>query len=218
VTYEIDPANPDRVALQEAAGVLAVGGLVVLPTETVYGIAARPDVPGATDRLFEAKQRPSSLNLPILAAAASQAWTVAEPTTGAGALAAAFWPGPLTLVLRRTRVSAGWALGDRADTVGIRVPDHHLAHELLEATGPLAATSANISGQSPASTRDELVATFLDKADVILVLAEGAPPPGGTASTVVDATGDRVHILRAGAIDERAILTALAEGGPGRGR
>ena len=80
VTYEVDPADPDPVALDAARQVLAAGGLVVLPTDTVYGIAARPDLPGATERLFEAKRRPPALNLPILASSEPQAWEVAEPT------------------------------------------------------------------------------------------------------------------------------------------
>ncbi len=214
MTYEIDPADPDREALEAAAEELGAGGLAVLPTETVYGIAARPDLPAATERLFDAKRRPPSLNLPVLAASESEAWDVAEPTPGARALAAAFWPGPLTLVLRRTARSKGWMLGERPHTIAVRVPDHRIPLALLGITGPLATTSANISGQAPASTRDELLAAFADRAGVILVLAPGIPAPAGAASTVVDCTGHGARILRAGPITEDSARSVLREGGP----
>lgn len=217
MSYEVDAANPDRAALDAAADALAGGGLVIFPTETVYGIAARPDVPAATDRLFDAKQRPSSLNVPVLTSSATEAWHVAEPTTGARALAAAFWPGPLTLVLRRTDRSRTWMLGDSPDTVAVRVPDHPVPLALLELTGPLAVTSANISGQPPAMDRDALRATVGDRAEVILVLPPDAPPPGGVASTVVDLTGGDIGILRRGAIPEAEIRRVVA-GGSSQGR
>jgi tRNA threonylcarbamoyl adenosine modification protein (Sua5/YciO/YrdC/YwlC family) len=216
VTYEVDPANPDPAALRAAATALASAQLVVLPTETVYGIAARPDLPTATDQLFEAKRRPPSLNLPVLVSSAPQAWDVAEPTPGARALAAAFWPGPLTLVLPRTAHSNPWMLGERRDTIAVRVPDHRIPLAVVGMAGPLATTSANISGQAPASTRDELEAAFADRAEVILVLREGAPAPGGVASTLVDCSTDEVRILRRGGITETEIHRELGDSSRGR--
>jgi L-threonylcarbamoyladenylate synthase len=216
--FEVDPARPDEHALAAAAEALGAGQVVVFPTETVYGIACRPDLHHATEQLFMAKARPPWLNLPVLAATKAEAWTVAEPTSGASALAAAFWPGGLTMVLSRTGTSKDWRLGEQPDTIAVRVPNHAIALGVLRIAGPLAVTSANISGQPPASTRDGLLAAFSDTAHVILVLAGGAPLPGGIASTVVDATGDEVRVLRAGAVGEAAIRAALGEEGTRQGQ
>jgi tRNA threonylcarbamoyl adenosine modification protein (Sua5/YciO/YrdC/YwlC family) len=207
--FEVDPDRPDDRALDTAAAAIERGELVLLPTETVYGLAARPDLPAATERLFEAKRRPSSLNLPVLAPTEAQAWTVAESTPRARVLASAFWPGALTLVLRRRAISAGWWLGDRADTVAMRVPDHPIPLSLLRKTGNLAVTSANISGRAPASDREALVKTFSGQVGAILLLPGAAPPPGGVASTVVDCSGPSLEILRDGAIPRPALEAAL---------
>lgn len=192
-----------------AARALARGELVVVPTETVYGICARPDVDGATGRLFDAKRRPRGLNLPVLAATGERALglTVGGGPAGAGALAAAFWPGPLTIVLRRGEASRGWDLGEERETIGVRVPDHPVALELLRLTGPLAVTSANISGERPARGEAELRLAFGDLVAVYLV---GDPPPaGGAPSTVVGLT-DPSHprLLRRGALDPSDVRRA----------
>lgn len=206
--YEIDPDRPDEGALRAAALAVEAGGLVILPTETVYGLAARPDLPRATARLFEAKGRPGSLNLPVLAPSASAAWDLAVPIAPARRLASAFWPGPLTLVLPRTDRSRPWALGERA-SIAVRVPDHRLTEALLRRTGPLAATSANRSGRPPLERPDDLVRTFADRVAVFLVLAPGSTPPTGVPSTVVDCTDPRIRVARRGALDEEAIRRAL---------
>lgn len=190
VTFELDPAHPGEWAegLDAAAAALEAGGLVVLPTETVYGIACRPDMPDATERLFAAKRRPGTLNLPILASTADQAWSIGIRSQEAQRLADRFWPGPLTLILRRTDDAMTWNLGERKRSVGVRVPDHAIATALLERTGSLAVTSANLSGEPPLEDRASLEATFADAAAVILTLSPDAPPPAGASSTVVDLT------------------------------
>jgi L-threonylcarbamoyladenylate synthase len=217
-TFEVDPSRPDgwSDALGEAASALDAGGLVVLPTETVYGIACRPDVPEATDRLFAAKQRPGTLNLPILAASAEEAWLVGIRSDQAERLADQFWPGPLTVVLRRTDHSIAWSLGERQQSVGVRVPDHPIATALLQRTGPLAVTSANLSGRAPLDDRVAIEATFTAVASVILVLPPDAPRPEGASSTVVDLTqalGVSVLaqplILREGPIDCHELADVL---------
>jgi len=142
-----------RDPVSEAADAARAGRLIVLPTDTVYGIGTRPDDPAATERLFDAKARPSDLELPILAATAAEARTLARFDARADRLAGACWPGALTLVLPRTGVSTGWELGGDPATVGVRVPHHPLALAVLAATGPLAVTSANRSGAPPAGTR-----------------------------------------------------------------
>ncbi len=209
--FEIDPGRPEAAAeaIEVAGGALLAGQLIVLPTETVYGIAARPNHESATRDLFEAKRRPAGLNLPILAGSPESAWTVGAKSDSAGNLASAFWPGPLTLVLPRTEAAHDWYLGEERDTVGVRVPDHAIASRLLAKTGPIAATSANLSGQPPLSSREDLVQAFGEAVAVYLVLRAGVSPPQGQASTVVDLTGEDPRILREGPIDQDAIASAL---------
>jgi tRNA threonylcarbamoyl adenosine modification protein (Sua5/YciO/YrdC/YwlC family) len=212
--FEADASRPEaaKKAVEAGAAALRAGHLVVFPTETVYGIAARPDHGSATRKLFEAKRRPAGLNLPILAPAAESAWTVGVKTRGAENLAAEFWPGPLTLVLPRTDVARPWYLGDEPDTVGVRVPDHSFAARLLAMTGPIAATSANLSGQAPVYSRDDLVAAFGDAVAVYLVLPPALPPPEGQASTVVDLTAGAPKVLRDGPISEASVDSAFYRG------
>lgn len=194
-------------ALDDAAAALADGALVVIPTDTVYGLAARPDDPSATARLFEAKGRPRRLELPILVANADQAERVALLDDRARVLGERFWPGALTLVLPRTPEVRSWDLGGDPDTVGVRIPDHPLALALLETTGPLAVTSANPSGVPPLREGESLVAAFGDR--VAIYLCEEAPLEG-VASTVVDLAHGEPEVLREGAVTGAEIASELA--------
>ncbi len=213
-TFGVDPDRPDDSGetIAEAAAALEVGGLVVLPTDTVYGIACRPDDAAATARLFEAKGRPRFLNLPVLVASATQAWELGARSDLAGALADRFWPGPLTMVLPRTERSRPWGLGDAGDTIGLRVPDQRLTLRLLERTGPLAATSANLTGSPPLDTPEALEAAFGSAVAVCLILRDGAKPPGGAPSTVLDlaSTAGLVELVRDGPIDRDEIRDVIA--------
>ena len=213
--FEVDPAQLREAvpAISAAEEALARGHLIVFPTETVYGIAAEPAIPGATAPVFEAKQRPARLTLPVLVTSSEVAWSFGERTEPAAAAAARFWPGPLTLVLRRTERSRPWDLGDERDTIGIRVPDHPIAQALLQPFGALATTSANRSGEPPLMDREALLAAFGDRVAVYLVLAHGAPHPGGTPSTVVAVTEDDLRILRPGRISEQDLRSALEGSG-----
>jgi tRNA threonylcarbamoyl adenosine modification protein (Sua5/YciO/YrdC/YwlC family) len=181
-----------------AAGVLLAGELVVLPTDTVYGLAACPVVAGATRRLFAAKGRGADVPVAVLCADAEQALGLADPASlGADVrrIAARLWPGPLTLVLRR-RPDLGYELGEPAATVGVRCPDEPLVRALATAVGPLATTSANRHGEPTPPTAAGVAEHF--GAAVALVLdggARSAPP-----STVVDATGPSWRLLRAGSL------------------
>jgi tRNA threonylcarbamoyl adenosine modification protein (Sua5/YciO/YrdC/YwlC family) len=193
-------------ALDEAIEAVRRGDLIVFPTDTVYGIGARPDDPAATRRLFEAKRRRSDLQLPVLVASREAARTVALFDDRAERAARLWWPGPVTLVLPRSSESAGWELGGDFTTIGLRVPQHVLAVTLLEAAGPMAVTSANLSGQPTATTCDDLVEAFGDLVSVYICEPE---PLLGQSSTVVDLTGPSVRVLRAGAASAESIRAAL---------
>ena len=196
-----DPVNDAAVAAR-------AGRLIVLPTDTVYGIGSRPDLPEATDRIFAAKRRPRDLDLPVLVPSGGAAREIAVLDDRATRLAERFWPGALTLVLRRTDASRSWNLGRGGSTIAVRVPRHPLALAVLERTGPLAITSANRSGGPPLATCEDLEATFGDAVDVYLC---GPEPLVGVASTVLDLATGEPTVLRAGAVggdDVRAVLEA----------
>jgi tRNA threonylcarbamoyl adenosine modification protein (Sua5/YciO/YrdC/YwlC family) len=203
--------------VEEAAEAALRGALVVLPTDTVYGIGTRPDDPNATARVFEAKGRPRDLELPVLAPDLAAARTIAAMDARAEALVRRFWPGPLTVVLPRTAASRGWDLGGDPTTIGVRVPRHPLALAVLERTGPLAVTSANRSG-SPTPETCEAIAELFGDAVAVYLCADG--PPDGRPSTVVDLAHGGPAVIRAGAIEERAVRDALgieSTGNPGAG-
>jgi L-threonylcarbamoyladenylate synthase len=209
--HNVDPDQPEDAgaAVGAVAKAIRQGQLVIFPTETVYGLAAAPQERAATERIFDAKERPARLDLPVLAGSVSEALALAEPTGAAEALAAAFWPGPLTMVIRRSRVSAGWYLGAAEDTIGIRVPGLALAREILRRTGPLATTSANVSGRPPLLDGDALRRTFGDSVAVYLVVPPGVQPPHGLPSTVVDLTSPSPATLREGPISAGDVARAL---------
>lgn len=198
-------SGPDVIA--QAAAATRAGELIVFPTDTVYGVATRPDDPAATARLFEAKRRPRDLELPVLAASVNEVRALARFDDDVERLAAACWPGGLTLVLRRTPASAAWDLGGDPLTVGIRIPHHPLAQVLLAAAGPLAVTSANRSGVPPAFTCEELEATFGDA--VRFYLCQDTPP-AGTPSTVLDLAHGPARLLRRGAVAPEVIARLLS--------
>lgn len=212
LVFHLDPAaEPDPGAVRAAAAALERGALVVFPTETVYGIGTRPDDRQATGRLFTAKRRPPGLSLPVLAPSAREALELGLPDERAEALARAFWPGPLTVVLRRSERSLPWYLGERGGTVGVRVPDHPVALAVLRAFGPVATTSANLTGLPPLRTEEDLRATFGETVEVYLVMAPSAMPPHERPSTVVDLTGERPRLLRPGPVPAERIAQVLRQ-------
>ncbi len=201
-------SEPDRETdpIREAAEAALAGMLVVLPTDTVYGIGTRPDDEAAIERLFEAKQRPRDLDLPVLVPSPEAALDIAVFDERSERIARAAWPGALTLVLPRTDASRPWNLGENPETIGVRMPAHPLALAVLSVTGPLAVTSANLSGGPPATTCEELADLF-GEAVAVYLCEEG--PLMGRPSTVVDlAHGDPV-VLRAGALDEVSLASLL---------
>ncbi len=190
---------------QIAAEVLARGDLIVLPTDTVYGLGSRIET-HAIDRIFAAKQRPPDRAVPVLLADADAVSLVARefPET-ARRLAAAFWPGPLTLALpRRDDMPANLT---HLPTVGVRVPDHDGARTIIAAAGgAVAVTSANRSDQPPALTLQDAVRYL---ADSVALYLDGGASPGGTPSTVVTFEGEQLRVLRAGPISEAMLRTAI---------
>jgi L-threonylcarbamoyladenylate synthase len=219
VTARLLPDGPESRA--EAARVLAGGGIVAFPTDTVYGIAVALETPGGIDRLFAAKGRPPERAVALLLADAAQASEIGELNAAATALAEAFWPGGLTLVVpRRADRPLPAALTGReapdVPSVGLRVPDHEAPRALAAAIGPLPTTSANRSGEPEARDAQELQAQLGAGLDLIL---DGGPAGGGPASTVVDTTSEPVRILRAGALTTDVIAACLASANlPGVGR
>jgi L-threonylcarbamoyladenylate synthase len=191
--------------LQDAAASLDRGDLVVIPTDTVYGLAARPEVRGATAKVFEAKRRPRDLTLPVLVASVAEAGAIARMDARARALAALFWPGPLTIVLARGDRAAAWDLGEERETVGIRLPDHPVALSLLRITGPLAVTSANRSGE-PTPPDCDGVRLALGPAVAVYLCAGRCT---GAPSTVVDLSGPQPRVTRPGAVGIDDIQDAL---------
>lgn len=185
---------------------------MVVPTDTVYGVAARLDRPEAISSIFRLKERPEDKPLPVLGSSVEQLGAVAEIDERARDLAGAFWPGPLTLVLpRRPGFEVDLGGPDDGVTVGVRVPRSPLLASLLEGSGPLAVTSANLSGRPPAATVEEARAAFGDKVTIYLEEGRG----GGRASTVVSLVRpDGFEILRPGPLSESEIAAAL-QGGSG---
>lgn len=184
------------------------GDLVVLPTDTLYGVGADAFDPDAVQRLLDAKGRGREMPPPVLVPEVRTIDGLATDVPAyARALIERYWPGPLTLVLK-AQPSLMWDLGDTGGTVAVRMPDHEVALELLTAVGPMAVSSANRTGH-PASRTVIDAATQLG-ASVEFYL-DGGPVTGGLASTIVDCTRDEPTVLRRGAIDADEILALAAE-------
>lgn len=204
-TESSDPASIDR-----AARILAAGGLVVVPTDTVYGVAASLARPDAIARLYFAKERPGEKPIPLLVAGSDELRQLAgQLSPAAQRLVDRFCPGGLTLVIT-TRVRLPDELTGGRSTVAVRIPDHPWTRRLIAAVGgALPTTSANLSGAPPAQTAAEAERALGDRVDLIV---DGGACPGGIASTVVDVTGDQPVILRQGAITEAAIRETWSGG------
>lgn len=221
----MDP-RPSTPALAAAAQHLGSGGLLVLPTDTVYGIGCLADDAGAVSRLLAVKGRGRQMPPPVLVAGPEQLdGIVAHVPAAARALMRAHWPGALTLVLDADP-QLGWDLGETGDTIAVRMPDHPLALALLRAVGPMAVTSANRTGESPATDAASGRAAFPGRVtDVVgpagpgdaervadILLLDGGPTPGPVPSTIVDLAGGRAQapvVLREGVLTRAAVAAAL---------
>jgi len=205
-----DCSDPGQrsAGIDAATSAIARGELALVPTDTVYGVAADAFTPAAVARLLAAKNRGRSMPVPVLIGEASTlAGLVVTVPSVAHALAEAFWPGGLTLVVEHAP-SLAWDLGDAEGTVAVRLPDDEVVRELLRRTGPLAVSSANRSGRPAATTADEAQQQLGERASVLL---DGGPRTGSAASTIVDCTVAVPRVLRIGAISLEQLREVVPE-------
>jgi len=208
VSTSYDCSDPDarREGLAAAAGAVRAGGLVVLPTDTVYGLGCDAFSSEAVRTLLEAKGRTAAMPAPVLVGS----WRtidglVSVVPNAARELIEAFWPGGLSLVLPHAP-SLAWELGDTRGTVMLRMPLHPVALELLREVGPMAVSSANRSGSPPAATMDE---ARLQLGQSVSVYLDGGPSGAPVASTIVDLTSSAPRILREGAVPTSEVAAVL---------
>ncbi len=201
----------DASGRAQAVDVLKAGGIVALPTDTVYGIAVAIATPAGIERLFEVKRRPPDRAIMLLLDDATQAARAGQMTPAAAALAAAAWPGGLSVVVPQ-RADVRWpsVLTGGAATIGLRVPDHGAPRTLARGVGPLPTTSANVSGLPEASDAAGIVDQLGELIDLVL---DGGPALGGPASTVVDCTSTLPVILRVGAVPVGEVAAILDRAG-----
>lgn len=191
----------------QVAKIVEAGGVIVLPTDTVYGIGANPYSTQAVNAVLAAKGRGRQMPPPVLIADPADAPRVSKTLTPAAEkLIEAFWPGALTLITTVVD-DINFDLGDIKDTIAIRMPDHPVTLGVLRETGPLAVTSANLTGQPPATNIEQAIKCFGE--DVACYIDSG-PTPGPVPSTIVDVTGDPV-LLRAGIISVEALEEAMGQ-------
>ena len=183
--------KPTKAGLKRAAQLLRSGGVLAFPTDTVYGLGASADDEVAQKRIYQIKGRPVGMPLILMVAAESQLEGLVHVDSRAEAYMRKWWPGPLTLIL--------YAKG--GGTLGVRIPKHEVALELLRHAGPLMTTSANLHGGEPAMNADEAGAV-----QGVIAVLDGGVAPGGTASSVLDLTGPEPHVLREGAIPAPELL------------
>ncbi|MEJ5187158.1 MAG: L-threonylcarbamoyladenylate synthase [Candidatus Geothermincolales bacterium] len=194
-------------ALQEAISVLERDGLVVVPTDTVYGVAARADSAAGVARIFEAKGRDWEKAIVVMVHDAEEAvGLVEEEAVPALRKLSVLWPGPLTLVLPAREGEVKRIVAPLVPTIGIRIPDHPFLLSLLRAAGPLAVTSANLSGRPAPASLEEMDGEFLQRVDLVL---DGGPCRSGVPSTVAEIRGGEVVVLRVGEISGERLMELL---------
>ena len=205
--YDLSDPTSREAGLAAAVTAIRRGLLVVLPTDTVYGVAVDAFDAEGVQRLLDAKGRGRDMPPPVLISSDTTLEALATELPGwASGLVERFWPGPLTIVCRQ-QPSLRWDLGESRGTVAIRMPDHKGALELLGRTGPLAVSSANVTGEPAAADADSAERMLGEAVEVIL---DGGPSRGLAASTIVDCTGPSPRILREGALSRTQVNAALA--------
>lgn len=206
--YDLGVGAERALGLERAADAVRRGELVVLPTDTVYGLGTDAFSPDAVAELLAAKHRERDMPVPVLVGSPRTLDGIATGLSAtARALVEAFWPGGLTVVAR-VQPSLRWDLGETGGTVAVRMPLHPAAIELLQRTGPMAVSSANISGRPPATTVDEAVEQLGESVSVYL---DGGPSGEPVPSSIVDVTGERPRLLRAGAVAEETLREVVPD-------
>jgi len=204
----VDVTGEAGEGVAEAVAALRRGELAVIPTDTVYGVAADAFSPPAVERLLQAKGRGRDVPVPVLVGAWRSIDGLAENVDDrVRRLVETYWPGALTLIVRAAP-SLAWDLGQTRGTVAIRMPLHPVALAVLEQTGPLAVSSANRTGQPPATTAAEALAQL---GSWVAIYLEAGVVGGGVASSIVDLTGDRPVLRRAGALDVTELRDVLPD-------
>ena len=192
-------------ALATTAKVLQAGGVVIFPTDTVYGIGALPQYPKALKRIFKLKDRPLGMALPLLISDISQVGTITTfESEKMLLLAKTFWPGPLTLVLPND-VDASNGLVSQDGTIAVRSPDHDFIQTLCKVVGPIATTSANLHGEPTPLRISEMPKSF----DGVDLMIDGGECSYGAASTILDLSKEHIEVLREGPISKDLILSVL---------
>ncbi|MCW2857568.1 MAG: translation factor [Marmoricola sp.] len=205
--YDVDDGSVLEAGLAAATMAVRAGELIVLPTDTVYGLGADAFDAAAVNRLLAAKGRGREMPPPVLVGSAVTLDALATQVPDwARTLVGHYWPGPLTIIVRQ-QTSLQWDLGETRGTVAVRMPDHQVTLELLARTGPLAVSSANVTGQPAATNADQAVEMLGEKVSVVL---DGGPTTDDRPSTIVDCTGTQPRVLRVGAIPVDEILEVLA--------
>ncbi len=196
-TYDCGVPAERADGLHAAVAAIQRGELIVLPTDTVYGVGADAFTLRAVDALLSAKGRGRDMPVPVLVGSIRTLEGVVDALSAIGReLVEAFWPGALTLIAKHT-AGLAWDLGDTRGTVAVRMPLHPVALELLAETGPLAVSSANQTGSLPARTVEDAAAQL---GDAVAVYLDGGPSGDGPPSTIVDITADAPRVLRVGAL------------------
>jgi L-threonylcarbamoyladenylate synthase len=200
-------SQSDKAAKQETLSIINSGGVVAVPTDTVYGIACSVENPNAIQSLYQIKIRESIKAIPVLLADFAQISLVAKDLNeNARKLAQFFWPGALTLILQKNEF-----LPQNLtvySTVGVRIPDHDWLRTIMRESGPLAATSANISGEASPSTANQVLHQLKGRLELVI---DGGESKGGISSTVVDCSGKEIQILRLGGISQDQIQSVLGK-------
>ncbi|MGV9824593.1 MULTISPECIES: L-threonylcarbamoyladenylate synthase [unclassified Gordonia (in: high G+C Gram-positive bacteria)] len=206
IVYDCNDPQTRPAGLRAAIGAAKGGSLVVMPTDTLYGIGANAFDSEAVSALLAAKHRGRDMPVPVLVGS----WhtvdgLVLSVSQAARDLVEAFWPGGLSIVVEQAP-SLAWDLGDTDGTVMLRMPLHPVAIEVLRAVGPMAVSSANVSGRPPATTCAEAREQL---GDSVAVYLDGGPAPKAEASTIVDLTGAEPRVLRVGAVSVDAVAEVL---------
>lgn len=206
MTSNVISITDEEAAFDAAQDAIFAGEVIVLPTDTVYGVGADATSSSAVQRLLDAKERGRDFPPPVLIAEVGMVRALATGIDSRlSRLAEAFWPGALTVVLK-ARETLRMDLGERGETIAVRVPDQSFTRELLRRTGPLAVSSANVHGRDAATTIEDAVAQLAERCSVYL---DAGTMAGNTPSTIVDLTGPQAQVLRTGRISVEQLNEAV---------